>query len=100
MKKGKTMTDDNRKITAEQMEDVAEQLLDSYSKLVGMTAQRIADGDAPGEKLEEDLAGLTESQVRSMLQCRIVADAVQCQEIIEKLNDKPLENMGDDPVLH
>jgi len=94
------MTDDiNNEITQEQ--EAAQMLADSYATLVAMTAQRIVNDDKKAvEGLREDLNGLTDSEVRSLLERRIVADAIETMETIkEQAKNKTFDGLGDNPVL-
>ena len=71
---------------SEQEEDATRKVLDSYSKLVAMSAQEIANGNT-GKWLRETVAGMTERQAKAMLIARAAAEAVEANEILERLGD-------------
>lgn len=72
--------------------------LGAYAKLVAMAAAEL-DAGRQAEETVKAVHGLTESQAKSMLKGRIVADAVESLERAKPADD-PLEGLGPDPTLH
>jgi len=87
------MTDNDRQA---QKEAATGKLLSAYAKLVGMTAQEIADG-GEAQRLTETVDAMTESIAKAMLIARIAADAVRANEILdERRQEAPLDDLGDE----
>jgi hypothetical protein len=79
------MTDSDRQA---QKEAATGKLLSAYAKLVGMTAQEIANG-GEAQSLAKTVDAMTETTAKAMLIARIAADAVRANEITD---DEPTLN--------
>jgi phosphoenolpyruvate carboxylase len=79
------MTDNDRQA---QKEAATRKLLSAYAKLVGMTAEEIANG-GEAQRLTEAIDAMTETTAKAMLIARIATDAVRANEITD---DEPTLN--------
>lgn len=87
------MSDDDRQ---EREEQAARQLLDGYCRLLAAMAHHAAEG-TKAEDVRDAVDEMPEGMAKGMLLARLAADAVQAQEVLDRLQ---FEGLGGDPRLN